>query len=419
MSEPVVFCLIRDGHKRFYADRWASVFLHRELLFGPQDFEAWVTQLEDMEEDDEWSDEFSAGAVADYDRKKLIWRGDVDALQIPRVAAIYQRLLEAAWPGFEVAFAFGNLGPWAEAIGIDRPGEPHDEYRPETVLEAARSDNDEEEDETLDDEEAATTFDDEENRAWVTIVDADGAVRHRHLEHLPADLLNDSEAPRQALAGLPPAEVPPEAVVVEGMWIDERNRSVGLWGSRRLHDKLPEIRRAWEGWSVEWAQRGYDAQCEVAGPAGVPMTEAEALAKILPAILSTKRFDMSTVLGALGGGLKKTAMKATGCLLVLICLPLVVFGLVSGTWKPVLISIAITCGVVIVVFKVIERRVKRSFMNKMPRAVDDRRAPPAAGPLEPSARRDRIDQLLAAAGLPTLAAVEPLFPEKSELNLLD
>ncbi|NUQ63343.1 MAG: hypothetical protein HUU20_12760 [Pirellulales bacterium] len=416
MSEPAVFGLIRDGQPRFYGDRWAVVFLHREILFGPDDFEAWVTQLEEL---DEWSDECSGGAVADYDRKKLVWYAEVEPLRIPRLSAIYQRLLQAAWPGFDVAFAHQGMRELSKAVGIDAPGETYGDQQPETVREAARIHDQEEPEDSEADEEGEETahFDEEENRAWVTVVAADGAVRHRQLEHLPADLLNANNEPLSALRDLPPAEVPPEAVVVEGMWINEPKKSIGVWGARALHEKLPDIRKGWEGWTVEWAERGYEEQCQVAGPAGVPLREAEALAKLLPTILSTKRFDISTVLGALGGGLKKTAMKATGCLLIVLCLPLVIFGLVSGNWKAVLISIAITCAVVIAAFKMIERRVKRSFASKVPGAGDDR-APPAAGPLEEPLRRQRIDQLLIAAGLPRLVEVEPLFPKKSELDLL-
>ncbi|NLX95808.1 MAG: hypothetical protein GXY83_06500 [Rhodopirellula sp.] len=421
MSEPAIFGLVRDGQTRFYADRWASVFLHREILFGPDDFEAWVTQLEEL---DEWSDDCCGGAVADYDRKRLTWCGEAQSLQIPRIEAVYQRLLQAAWPGFEIAFAYAGLADLAKAVGVDAASEPDGEDRPESVREAARLEHAAAEEEEPEDEDHATTdedeavFDDEDLRAWVTLLAADGAVRHRHVDRLPTDLLQSRNDPLRALAKLPPAEVPPEAVVIEGLWLDEANQSIGVWGSHALKEMLPDIRQGWEGWDVQWAERGYEQQCEVAGPAGVPLKEAEALAKILPVILSTKRFDMSTVLGALGGGLKKTAAKATGCLLVVICLPLVIFGLVSGNWKAVLISIAITCGVVIVAFKTIEHRIKRSFMSKVPGAGDDR-APPAAGPLDESTRRQRIDHLLVAAGLPRLSEVEPLFPKESELDLLE
>jgi len=413
MSEPAIFGLIRDGQSSFYADRWAAVFLYREILWGPEDFEAWVTQLEQL---DEWEEECSGGVVADYDRRKLVWCGGADWMQIPRMAEIYHRLLQAAWPGFEVALAVDGMTDLAEAVGFSEPGESYDAERPDTVHEAAEIYDDEEDEE--DDEDEEDEEDDEEIRAWVTIVEAGGAIRHRLLERLPRDLLNAKPESLQALADLRPAEVPPEEVVSEGMWIDESKKTIGVWGAGLLRRELPDFRKHWEGWEVLWAERGYLEQCEVSGPAGVPLDEPKALAKILPIVLSTKQFDISAVFGAIGGGLKKMAVKATGCLLFVLCLPLLIFGLVSGSWKPVLITVAIMTAVVIAAFKFIEYRFKRSFRKSMPLSEEDTQPPPVAGPLDEEERRRRVDQFLAAANLPSLADVEPLFPEESELDLL-
>jgi hypothetical protein len=213
--------------------------------------------------------------------------------------------------------------------------------------------------------------------------------------------------------------VPPEAVVAEGMWIDESKRTIDIWGDRALQQTgLPQIRENWQGWTVVWADGGYAEQCQACGLAGVPLSDAEALAKILPVILSTKRFDMSTVFGALGGGIKRTAVKATGCLLFVVCLPLVIFGLVSGNWKAVGISVGVTVAVVIAAFKYIEYRFKRSFRKKVSDVGSISEAPPAAGPLDESLRRQRLDGTLAQARLPRLSEVEPLFPKQSELDLL-
>ncbi len=416
MSEPAIFGLIRDGETRYYADRCPVVFLHREIMYGPDDFEAWVTQLDELED---WEEECSGGAVVDYDRRRLVWYGETQTLRIPRVVAVYNRLLQAAWPGFEIAFAPEGMKDLAAAVGADEMEEWYGEERPETVRDAAGLyDEEEDEEQTDDEEEDHERFDDDEVRAWVTIVGTDGAIRHRHLGRLPEDLLARSDDPLQDLLDLPPDEVPAEGVLAEGMWIDEASQSLGVWGAHAIQKRVPDIQSGWEGWTVQWAERGYEQQCEVAGPVGIPLNDSEALAKILPSILTTKRFDMSTVMGAIGGGLKRTAMKATGCLLMVICLPLVIFGLVSGNWTAVIISIAATCAVVIAAFKVVEYKVKNSLMGNMPMVNDGGEAPPAAGPLDDSLRRQRIDQLLTAASLPCLADVEPLFPEENEFDLL-
>jgi hypothetical protein len=127
---------------------------------------------------------------------------------------------------------------------------------------------------------------------------------------------------------------------------------------------------------------------------------------------------MSSLVGAMGGQFKKLAIKATGCLLAVICFPMVIFGLVSGNWKAVGISIGVTCAAVIIAFKLIERRLKKTFLGAVPQERISQRAPPAAGPLDPPQRRQRIDCLLAAARFPRLAEIEPLFPKESEPDLL-
>lgn len=423
MSEPALLALIRGDHTRVYGNRWAAVFLHRELMWGPDDFEAWVGQQPELElEDWETGD---AGAVADYDRKKLVWCGSPEALRIPRLSALYGRLLQAAWPGFEVVRSTVGCSDLSQCLGLAATGEPYKPHRPESIAEAARTADevaaiaDEEEAEDSGDRSADEPFGEDEIRAWVTILGADGTIRHRHLERLSADLLRGDADALSALAQLRPAAVPPEAVVAEGLWIDETKKTLGVWGDRALEQiELPEIREQWSGWSVTWADGGYAEQCRACGLMGIPLSDAEALAKILPMILSTKQFDVSTVMGALGAGLKRTAMKATGCLLFVICLPLVVFGLVSGNWKAVGISIGITCLVVIALFKMVEYRFKRSFRNKVSGAEADGKSPPAAGPLDASLRRQRLDALLARSHLPKLSEVEPLFPRESELDLL-
>jgi hypothetical protein len=427
MSEPAEFAVIRDGRPRVYGDRWAAVFLFRELLWGPEELEQWVSQLEEL---DEWDGDCSGGAVLDFDRRRLVWSGDFEPLKVPPVYAAYERLLQTAWPQWEIVFAGDDLGPLSEAVGmeVDDDFEPH---RPDTVLEAAGIDDEDDEDEDDEDEDEeeydededededeGLQFDEEDVRAWVTVIDADGAVRHRHLNQLPRNLLDGARDAVEQLASLPPAEVPPEAVVSEGMWIDVRRKTVGLWGSPAARAELPRVRNGWKGWTVEAPENGYAAQCAACNLTGVPMSEPEALAKVLPIILSTQRFDMQSVLGAMGASLKNTAIKATGCLLLVICLPLVVFGAVSGNWREVGIAIAVTSIVVIVLFKIIEFRVRRSFSRTLPPR-QELRGPPVAGPLDKAERRDRLDGLLASAGLPPLAKVEPLFPKESELDLLE
>lgn len=427
MSEPAVFVLIRDGQKRFFADRWANAFLFREILWGPDELERWLT---DDEEIDEWTDDVAGGVVVDYDRRKLTWSGDEEMLEIPRVESVYEKLLQASWPGFEIEFAARGLRDLAAAAGQADAADYDDESyrRSSAVQEAIGYDDDDDEDgdelgdgdeledgDELDDEDQ---FDDHDTRAWITLVDTEGVVRHRNVAEISEDLVHGKESAIAELARLPAAEIPEESVVTEGMWIDQDRREIGFWGGRKAKAAFPTLQASWSGWTVRAVEDGYAEQCAVSGPVGMPMTDAEALGKFLPTVLSTKRFDISTVFGAMGGRLKKIAIKGTGCLLMVICTPVLLFGAISGNWQAVLITVAIVTLFVVIMFKVIERRFKQNFAlpANLRQAEGDQARPPAAGPIDAEERRTRLDHLLQAAGFPPLAELEPHFSDEPLLD---
>ena len=69
LTEPAVFVLIRDGRKRYYADRWASVFLFREILWGAQELQRRLTA---GEETGEWTDDASGDDSRDVNRRYMV-----------------------------------------------------------------------------------------------------------------------------------------------------------------------------------------------------------------------------------------------------------------------------------------------------------------------------------------------------------
>jgi hypothetical protein len=354
-----------------------------------------------------------------------VWTADDDKLRIPKTAQCFDRILRTAWPGYEIHQAITGLPELAKAAGVPH-AEDYDsqlDSRPETVRYAAGLEDDDDDEDGSDEEDEDDECDAEggfgdEPRAWLTIVDAGGAVRHRQLTILSQDLLGAADGVIEAATQLSATEVPPEKLVTEGMWIDQKKRQIGLWGGERTRTELPGCKAAWHGWSVDWANGGYEDHCRISGPSGVPMSEVESLAEILPTILSTKRFDLANVMGAVGGELKKTAMKATGCLLGIICFPVVLFGFFSGQWQAALITIGVVIALVVVIFKVVEFRFKRSFGAKL-NPPDRENVAPVAGPLVEKDRRARIDQLLAASGFPPLAKIEPGFPKTDVSGLLE
>lgn len=410
MSEPASFVIIRDGERRTYSDRWAHVFVYRNLIWGPEELEQWLRQ---EPEDDQWNDDIHSGVVVDFDQRRLVWDGDDDALEVPRVANVLDQLLATSWPDYKIRYATRGLQDLAIAAGEIEIAEALSmddsellAAHPKTIRDAVGQ-----YDEDDDYEEGGEPFIDEDGlRAWITLIDEQGAVRHRHLSRISQDLFTAKKASFGRLLELDAAEVPPEKVVREGMWFDLGKRKIGVWGGRKLPALLPILQRKWKGFEVTWANGGYADQCTASGPSGIPMSDAEALAKLTPKILSTKRFDLSTIFNAVGSSIKTTAIKATGCFAMVLSTPVVLFGLIAGQWKAALITIAIVCAGLIIVFKVIEYRFKKKFSGGPMGGLAERdkkhgRRATVAGPLNEKERSERLDQILAAAGFPTLAVI--------------
>lgn len=461
MCGPANLVLIRGGHPSYHQDPWAAHYLYRELVWGPDDFENWVMQRDPV---DRWDHDAGAAVVVDYDERKLLWStwaGVLDDIWIPRVAELHHRMVKAAWPGYEVRY-IACQDQWQEMVKlaggkVKRVAE-YDPFgfRMQTVREAAgvfdpdfadeldddAELRDEEEsgdhlrrflsgpvgemDDDLDDEmeaddpdedsrddrpeEESFTFLPEQTRAWITLIDEEGSARHRHLLQIPLDLLQAKPNLIQELKACPPAEVPAERVVTEGVWIDIPGRVIGLWGGKNLEAQMGLVRERWDDWRIEWAEEGYLRHCAACDTPGIPLEEVDALGCLLPKVLSTERFDLNNLAGQIGSGIKGFATKATGCLLMLICTPLLIFGAVSGQWEAVAITVLITSLLVAVIFKLAEYRIRRWYRESMPEnANPDPNEDPAAGPMDAAARRERLDRLLLVAGFPPLEVVEPRF----------
>ncbi len=133
-----------------------------------------------------------------------------------------------------------------------------------------------------------------------TIIDNAGAIRSSAASSLVQDLIQGDPQSLVRLASLTPCEVPPEEVVVEGLWIEEAERTIGLWGGPATERILPELEKGWAGWDVQWAPRGYAQHCAAIGSSGKSLSVEQSLAHILPAILSTDRVNFTFLANAVG-----------------------------------------------------------------------------------------------------------------------
>lgn len=420
MSDQALYVIVRDGHIQYYLEDHARETHHRELVWGPEAFEDWVVKLPELSDIDDFP---YPVVIVNFNSQLLSCRTDADALEIPKVAALYNRLLTTAWPGYEVAWitlddevllALGRK----QRLRSPKTDFGRIEFRTETIADAAGLDDDDDDDEEYyeydedsqqdgDSDLDPTEFEATELRAWITIVGSDGSIEHRQLSELPMDLLQAKPDAVERLSDLPACEVPAEAVVREGMWIDVRQRTVSFWGGASAQTAMPFLEAVWKGWDVQWASRGYAQHCAATGPSGQPLSTEAALALLVPTLLSTSRPGFENAFAVMGNVVKRVAVKATGCLLVVICLPVLIFGAVSGSWKAVGITVGITVGLVALIFKLIEWKIRKSFSQSVLKSEIDGEMVnrSAAGPLDQAKRRAELDKLLAAAGLPPLSKI--------------
>lgn len=424
MSRSAAFrVLIRDGQQRRYAEVWAS--LRRELIWGADEFEAWLVAGGEAD----WEPEdISAVAVVDFDTKVLAW-GEVDSLSSGRSNALYGQLLQHAWAGFSISEIPGEglERVFCELIDVPFDSDDEEEWdeRPEDVQTAASyllpgmsRDEDEEEDEEEDDYEDEPPFSEENPGAWVTIIERTGAVSQRGLIELSEDVLSGKQSVLAALTDLEPVELPAEKFVVEGLLIDQQQQRIVYWGTggEKLVGKLHD---GWAGWSVESLLDGYLQQCQASGLAGVPMNDAEVLGGFVPGLLSNKRFRLANLLGAMGVSLKNSAITATGCLTMVLALPILLVALFTGLWKESGYALLTLVAIVVMGFKVIEAKLKSQVQGAFSESeveLEELR-PPVAGPIDEAPRWERMDQMLNACQLPRLAEIEPYFDETEQLLL--
>ncbi|HQX50435.1 MAG TPA: hypothetical protein PLY87_31390 [Planctomycetaceae bacterium] len=412
MSKPVTYSvLIRNGQKRCFEDLWAR--LYRELLWGPDAYEKWLNQGSEIDGEPE---ELSGVAIVDFDTKQLRWGEDGDIHEPPRAQAVHQRLLEQAWPGFTITFlSVDEL--YVEVQGSAERDEVDSEYvdRPNTVRDATLClDEDDDIEEDYDDEEI------DYPKAWLTIIDKDGKPKQRVLIEVSVDLIAGRESAIKRLLKLDAVAIPPEIAVKEGLWINRRDKKVGFWGGNEARRDFAMLKRSWSEWSVVWSDNGYADQCAISDRPGIPLSDAHVLAKFVPRILCAQKINMATVFGSVGGELRKTAMKATGCLVFVLALPILLAGFFMDKLKEASYATWALVAITAVVFKVIEYRVTSKFKQgplNTPIEVPDKK-PPVAGPLDQDERRAGLDRILRACGFPSLAELEPYLPDGPSLHNL-
>ena len=418
MSEPVAFVFKKDGSPEAYFDRWAGALLFREIIFGPDALLEFARGFESI--DPHELEEFEGESTyVDFDEKLFMWTSEPDNVETPKAQATYLKLLTCAWPEYAIRHAIHGID-FASGTPIkDGSGGGAFEYRFDTVLSAGRaSDPDEEGDEPSDDEDPYT-FEDDDVRAWAVIVDKSKRLRHRFLDQISQDFSKPSTKLLKELSSLKSAEVPSERITAEGIVINIPAKELHVWGKADLKKQFPRFQKRWKDWSVIWLDDGYVGQCKVLGIEPTLMSDAEALGPIMPILLSNKRFDMGAFIGAVGGAVKKWAVRGMGCLYLVACIPILIWGLVSANWKPALLTMLGTLIAFVAVFKTVELLLKRRVHGSaiVKRGSSSKSLPQVAGPEAVAEREALMSQLLSKAGLPSLRQIKEHYPDPGEYEI--
>lgn len=412
MIETAVFALIRDEQTTIYREPFGAALLSRNLVWGSDALEEWLSTRNAI---DDFDYDCEAGVVVDYDAKAILWYAPQEWLEHPRSFQLLDRLVEHAWPDFEILYA-DSLSDLQIAAGDSLA------HANGHALSLREDDSESQEfhrGETLDDEiesEDEWDPDDEDERfAWITILDPGNSVHHRLIGEITMDIISNRGNPIERLKGLRQYDVPAEQNVVEGMVIDETSKTIDLWGGRDIIQVIGAMADRWPGWTIERLDSdAYDAQCRISGPAGRPLSAEQALGDLVPLLLLTKRIDPSMLIGAIGKSFKGLMVRLVAFGTMLVCLPFAIFALVTGNWKVGGITIGIVVALVVIVFKIIEAKWRKGFAKTMAESSlqaepGDEHLPVVAGPMDPIRRRIALDELLLRADMPTVQAIEPFF----------
>jgi hypothetical protein len=238
MSHCTNYVLRVHGELQVGNTRWGAQGILRNVIFGP---ERTLTFLVDVLEqaresglDYPYNEGMVEGAVfADYDARKLLVFGGEDARAERLLQRAYIELLSKAWPGWQVAWAFGGWPEIARAAGLEPELEHHEPRAPLDTVRIAGS------------VPHAYLY------ALITVSDGRG-VRDYGLAD--PDIRVVPTGPRLVELLAPHAPLAPSPLFHEarlGLVIDTRERSLAYWTGAATVSWVPVgLAAAWPGYSI-------------------------------------------------------------------------------------------------------------------------------------------------------------------------
>lgn len=121
MGDRANLILIEAGEYELHYSHWCANTLPEDLFWGPEHAEAFI-RVQPLVDDSGWLDDIGAegGVVLDFDRKHLLLFGGDDVLHDVPLRRVYLELLEQAWSGWTVRWAYEGIADLADYVGYPR-----------------------------------------------------------------------------------------------------------------------------------------------------------------------------------------------------------------------------------------------------------------------------------------------------------
>ena len=384
MAEPAIYIFMRDGEMEAYRDPWGGLFLFRELCFGPRDFYQWARQLETA---DRKEHDVHAGAFVDFDKQTLSWHASYDAFLLPRCAEMHAQIVAEAWPDFQIDF-FTSTEWRSLSGGTNRTSE---DTQDQVILKDVLIDK-----ETRRMMSASSPMDETRTYvAWISLEGQENTSQHLLAWKITEDLIRPNQRTLAIVKQSVKSEPPPEWLVHEGVSISMSRRVMTFWGSRELKRHVERQNDVFTDWHFVWDDRGYAGQCERHHVEPKLMNQEALLARFLPFILASKRFDELGYYQAMRQRMGLRIKQIFCGLSVFLGIPLVGLGLTTDQWTPLIIlSMGLLFG------WLFTRRLSRKRTPELQTTSEPKNAPPAAaGPRGFIERRTHLSELLDKIGL--------------------
>lgn len=383
MAEPAIYIFMRDGEMEAYRDPWGGLFLFRELCWGPRDFYHWARQLERANRTEH---DVDAGALVDFDKQTLSWHASYDAFLLPRCAEMHAQIVGEAWPDFQIDFF--TSPEWRSLSGGNDRTSP--DTQEQVVLKDVLLDA-----ETRRMMKVSNPMDETRTYvAWISIEGQDQTSQHLLTWKITDDLIRPNPRTLAIVKQSVKSEPPPEWLVHEGVTISLSRRVMTFWGSRELKHHV-EQNKGVTDWHFDWDDRGYAGQCERNHIEPKPMNQEALLARFLPFILASQRFDEVGYYLAMRQRMGRRINQMFFGLSVFLGIPLAGLGLTTDQWTPlVVLSLGLLFG------WLLARRLYRKRTPELQTTSElENASPTAAGPREFIERRARLSELLEKIGL--------------------